>query len=433
MTTALKLVDVEKNYIIFSSPYERLRAIFRLGNPGFCVEALKPLSMQIEVGSTVGIIGKNGSGKSTLLKLISGDLYPTAGRIDTVGHVKLLRLGLGLDLELTGTENIDKVLLLRGVAGADKALLKREIEDFCELDKYLNYPTKTYSSGMLSRLSFAIAIFQPFELLLIDEVLAVGDAAFSSKCYKKIREICASGQTVIIVTHDSEAIKTLCNRAIWLENGEVQADGPPARVVNDYLRYHLHDGLEIDDSVAIGTDEKTEIEHTPDNPVLQETAKGFDANALKDDFVSKRSYGSGGVDLVEFSINGSNSRNHILEPFHQVQLLFHIEVKQRIERFQVGFVIYDWMGMAAAHSNNDIFGLVLENLPVGEHRCLIDFKMPGLRNGNYSLHLGCQDYYDKEILYLGIDNLCFLKVENHFGAESQGGYAIIESGNAALV
>ena len=387
MTTALKLVDIEKKYVIFSNPYDRLRAIFRLGEPGFSLEALKPLSMEIEVGATVGIIGKNGSGKSTLLKIISGDLHPSAGSIEAAGHVKLLRLGLGLDLELTGVENIDKVLLLRGVAGADKALLKQKIADFCELDMYLDYPTKTYSSGMLSRLLFAIAIFQPFELLLIDEVLAVGDAAFSSKCYKQIREICASGRTVIIVTHDSEAIKTLCNRAIWLENGEVQADGPPARVVNDYLRYHLHDGLEIDDSEAIEAEAEnhveTEIGHTSDNPVLQEPAKVACANALTNDVTSQRNYGSGGVELVEFTLNGSNSRNHILEPFHQVQLSFHITVTQPIARFQVGFVIYDWMGMAAVHANNDILGLALENLTPGEHRCLIDFKMPGLRNGDY--------------------------------------------------
>ena len=200
------------------------------------LKALDQVSFQVGSGEVVGIIGVNGSGKSTLLKLIAGVLTPTSGRIETdFGRVRLLSLGSGFDAELTGREN---VYLNGAIIGYSKHFLDEYYEDivhFAELSGFMEEKVKNYSSGMISRLAFSISTADIFsEILLLDEVLSVGDMFFQEKCLRRIREMMCGGTTVLLVSHDPETIKEHCTRAILLEKGKIILDGSPEEVCRVY-------------------------------------------------------------------------------------------------------------------------------------------------------------------------------------------------------
>ena len=193
--------------------------------------ALDDVTFRIERGEAVGLVGRNGAGKSTLLKLVTGIVNPTAGSIAVRGQVApLLALGNGLDPRLTGRENI---YLNGAILGYEKAYLRAheaDIIDFSELGDFIDAPVRTYSSGMTMRLAFSIATAASPEILILDEVLAVGDAAFQAKCRTRIHEIIADGATVFFVSHSIRDIQELCSRAIWLDKGKIVADGPSGEV-----------------------------------------------------------------------------------------------------------------------------------------------------------------------------------------------------------
>lgn len=198
--------------------------------------ALSNVSFNVESGEVVGIIGRNGAGKSTLLKIISRITEPTHGRIIIHGRVSsLLEVGTGFHPELTGRENV----YLNGVIlGMTKAEIDRkfdEIVNFAEVTKFLDTPVKHYSSGMKVRLAFAVAAHLEPEILLVDEVLAVGDAAFQKKCLGKMEDVTKQGRTVLFVSHNMGAVETLCNRAVLLNNGRIERTGPTKEVISDYL------------------------------------------------------------------------------------------------------------------------------------------------------------------------------------------------------
>ena len=198
--------------------------------------AVDDVSFRIERGEAVGLVGRNGAGKSTLLKLVTGIAHPTSGSIEVRGQVApLLALGNGLDPSLTGRENI---YLNGAILGYEKAYLRAHEEDivaFSELEEFIDAPVRTYSSGMTMRLAFSIATAASPEILILDEVLAVGDAVFQAKCRTRIREIIADGATVFFVSHSLEDVRRLCTRAIWLERGRVVADGPASEIADAYL------------------------------------------------------------------------------------------------------------------------------------------------------------------------------------------------------
>jgi lipopolysaccharide transport system ATP-binding protein len=199
--------------------------------------ALEGISFEIGVGEVVGIVGRNGAGKSTLLKILSRITEPTRGRVEIYGRVgSLLEVGTGFHPELSGRENIF-------LNGSILGMRRREIEarfdemvEFAELEGFLDTPVKRYSSGMYVRLAFAVAAHLEPEILLIDEVLAVGDAAFQKKCLGKMREIAQGGRTVLFVSHNTAAMQHLCSRGILLEGGKIRADGPMDAVLETYLR-----------------------------------------------------------------------------------------------------------------------------------------------------------------------------------------------------
>lgn len=198
--------------------------------------ALRGVDLQIPRGEVVGVIGRNGAGKSTMLKLLSRITVPTEGRIRINGRVaSLLEVGTGFHQELTGRENI---FLNGAILGMSRAEISRkfdEIVDFAEVGEFLDTPVKRYSSGMYVRLAFAVAAHLDPETLIVDEVLAVGDAAFQRKCLGKMSTFAQSGRTVLFVSHNLEAVRTLCQRAVWLKGGSVQEDGPVEEVVESYF------------------------------------------------------------------------------------------------------------------------------------------------------------------------------------------------------
>jgi lipopolysaccharide transport system ATP-binding protein len=198
--------------------------------------ALRGVSLQIPRGEVVGIIGRNGAGKSTMLKLLSRITVPTEGRIRIKGRVaSLLEVGTGFHQELTGRENI---FLNGAILGMGRAEISRkfdEIVEFAEVGQFLDTPVKRYSSGMYVRLAFAVAAHLDPETLIVDEVLAVGDAAFQRKCLGKMNSFAQSGRTVLFVSHNLEAVRTLCHRAVWIKEGSIEQDGPAEEVVENYF------------------------------------------------------------------------------------------------------------------------------------------------------------------------------------------------------
>jgi ABC-2 type transport system ATP-binding protein len=197
--------------------------------------ALKDVSFEVKEGSTLGLIGRNGSGKSTLLKIISGVLTPSAGQVfRPVSTAALLELGAGFQPDMTGRENIYLNSSILGRSKKDTSLVIDEIIDFSGIRDFIDTPVKFYSSGMYARLGFAIAIHTDPELLLVDEILAVGDAPFQKKCLDKIKEMQNEGRTIILVTHDSSTVQTFCDSAVLLDHGKLISQGDPLKVVTTY-------------------------------------------------------------------------------------------------------------------------------------------------------------------------------------------------------
>ena len=197
--------------------------------------ALKNVSLTVQPGDFYGLVGLNGSGKSTLLKVISGVYKPSAGKVTVRGAIApLIELGAGFDMDLTARENI----YLNGtVLGMDRSFMNQhfdEIIEFSELQEFVDVPVKNYSSGMISRLGFAIATVVRADVLVVDEILAVGDFKFQEKCKAKMRELLEGGTTLLFVSHNGDQVKELCSRAIWLNHGVVMEDGPADVVYDKY-------------------------------------------------------------------------------------------------------------------------------------------------------------------------------------------------------
>ena len=201
------------------------------------LHVLKDINLEIKKGESVALIGTNGSGKSTLLKLMTRIIYPNKGKITTNGKLtSLLELGAGFHDDFTGRENIYFNASIFGLTREQIDAKIDEIIKFSELEEFIDNPVRTYSSGMYMRLAFSVAINVQAEILLIDEILAVGDAHFQEKCFAKLMELKNEGKTIVIVTHDSGKVRQFCNRAVWLYDGEIRRDGPVPEVLEEYMK-----------------------------------------------------------------------------------------------------------------------------------------------------------------------------------------------------
>ena len=237
----IEVENVTMKFRMSDEPLNSLKEVFTTAVKGKLkfneFLALDHVSFNLEKGKTLGLIGKNGAGKSTTLKLISGILKPTEGAIRTYGNiVPMLELGAGFDLELTGKENI---YLNGAILGYSKEYLESkydEIVDFAEIREFIDMPIRNYSSGMMARLAFSIAsVVQP-EILIVDEILAVGDVAFQEKSFNRMKELMSGGATVLFVSHDLEKIEEMCDKVIWLDHGKVVMFGDTDEVCSAYRK-----------------------------------------------------------------------------------------------------------------------------------------------------------------------------------------------------
>lgn len=236
---AIEVTNMSKSFKLFYDKPSTLkeRLVFWNKKKSDDRVVLKNIDLNIEKGETVALIGTNGSGKSTLLKLMTKIIYPTTGKIVTEGKLtSLLELGAGFHPDFTGRENIYFNASIFGLSHSEIERRVDEIIEFSELEEFIDSPIRTYSSGMYMRLAFSIAINVDAEILLIDEILAVGDQHFQEKCFAKLDELKNSEKTIVIVTHSLDQVKKLCNRAIWIYDGEVRMDGKPEKVVEEYLK-----------------------------------------------------------------------------------------------------------------------------------------------------------------------------------------------------
>ncbi len=237
---AISLKNVSKYYKLYDSPKDRLKEALSFSGKTYHKKfyATKNLDLEIKKGEILGIVGKNGSGKSTLLKLITGVLTPDEGSIKVNGKISaLLELGSGFNPEFTGMQNI---FFYGTILGFSKKEMEEKLDNilaFADIGDFINQPLKTYSSGMKSRLGFAVAVHIEPEILILDEVLAVGDVLFKRKCYAKMEEFFKSGKTIIYVSHDANSVNQLCSRAIFLDKGSILLDSDANTVTKHYQKY----------------------------------------------------------------------------------------------------------------------------------------------------------------------------------------------------
>ncbi len=237
---AIKVDHVYKNFNIYYDRANTLkeRMLFWARNKRREKrEILKDINLEIKKGETVALIGVNGSGKSTLLKLMTQIIFPNSGTIETHGKLtSLLELGAGFHPDFSGRENIYFNSSIFGLTKKEIDKRLDQIIEFSELQDFIDNPVRTYSSGMYMRLAFSVAINVDADILLIDEILSVGDQHFQEKCFNKMRELREQGKTMVFVTHSMDSVRNLCDRAVWLYDGKVRMDGNTEEVVNEYLR-----------------------------------------------------------------------------------------------------------------------------------------------------------------------------------------------------
>jgi teichoic acid transport system ATP-binding protein len=217
------------------------------------VEALRGVSFSVPHGQVLGVVGVNGAGKSTLVRTIAGILPPTSGRVEVHGRVStLLALGVGFNKNLTGRDNVVLGGLAAGLSREEVQEKYDEIVAFAELEDFMDMPMRTYSSGMYGRLGFAVAVSMEPDILLVDEALSTGDAAFRRKSYRKMRQLCKQARTIVLVSHGLKSITRLCDQAIWMHDGQLRMQDDPQAVVDAYTRFlHVDDEEEAEENVTL--------------------------------------------------------------------------------------------------------------------------------------------------------------------------------------
>jgi lipopolysaccharide transport system ATP-binding protein len=316
------------------------------------VTALRNVSFQVHRGEAFGIIGRNGSGKSTLLKLISGILKPTNGTVAVNGRIAaLIELGAGFHPEITGRENIYINGIMLGLSRREIDERFDRIVEFSGIADFLDQPVKTYSSGMYVRLGFAVAVHVDPDVLLIDEVLSVGDEEFSARCVAKIQEMKYRGVTLLFVTHQLDQVRTLCDRALWLDKGMVEAIGDPMRVVDAYLQ---------------------EVSGATQAPAAEETPEP-EPEPKKSDTDEER-WGSGEIVIRRVSLTDHQGRELVaLGAGTPVIVDVDVEARSAQDDFVFGLGIYHADGTCVYGTNTDVEGYAAKNIEgKGRVRFVID-------------------------------------------------------------
>ncbi len=351
---AIEVRNVYKQFKVEHDKAHTLKEMILFWNRGTTEyhEVLKNISLNIKKGETVALIGTNGSGKSTLLKMMTKIYYPNKGTIKVNGKLtSLLELGAGFHLDFTGRENIYFNASIFGLSKADIDKRLDQIIEFSELGEFIDNPVRTYSSGMFMRLAFSVAINVGADILLIDEILAVGDQHFQDKCYRKLEELRDSGMTIVIVSHSLDIVKKLCHRAIWIYNGEFRLDGHPTYVVDEYLKQVAIDHQE---------ERKKAIEegkHKARTIVNIDSPRDFSVFDIHKGIIK-----FGGWNLSDASI----SKFHLYLDDNEIFDYSHCKREDVYEVYKedfAGFIDIDKIGWEYEVNSND--------LGIGEHKVLV--------------------------------------------------------------
>lgn len=386
---AIQVKGLCKQYEIYERPHDRLKQFVlpkmqhALGKSATqyykSFSALDDVSFEIVKGETVGIIGRNGSGKSTLLQMICGTLNPTSGDVKTNGRIAaLLELGSGFNPEFTGSEN---VYLNAAVLGLKKNEVDRHFNDiakFADIGQFMEQPIKTYSSGMVVRLAFAVQAHLRPDILIVDEALAVGDIFFQQKCIRYMREKLESC-TKLLVTHDMQAIYNFCSRVIVLNKGKVIFSGDVKTGIETYLKIHHSESALVSPSDVPDRALPTDVEQSgrkPEKKLIPLDAMG----------------GKQSINFESFSttVNGSTITSDSITVFPGDDILIHMDIVavEAIEEAIVGYLIVDRNGMYICGDNSLSLdhGFAIES--PGKASASINFKWPAIANGTYTLTLG---------------------------------------------
>ncbi len=343
-------------------------------------QALKGISFDVKDGETISIIGENGSGKSTLLKLLAGISKPTAGEIITNGRISaLIELGAGFHPEISGRENI----FINGIIlGLTKKKIEEKLEDiikFAELEEFIDNPVKSYSSGMYMRLGFSIAINVDPDILLIDEVLAVGDASFVPKCLDKINEFKRKGKTIIFVSHDLTTVERISDRVIWIKEGEIHKQGYPKEVVDAYLEF-----IGKKDSEKAITKHAEEVEKSQDE---SDEVQGETPETKEEETGIKvaRRWGGKEVTIEDVKmIDKKGKEKYIYESNEPFSIRLKIKSEEPQDDFVFGIGIFNPEGTLCYGTNTDIEDFKAGHFQ-GEGTVTIDIPDANLVNGSYFL------------------------------------------------
>ena len=373
--TVIKIEHLCKNYKMYDRKKDRLlETIFPKYQKHKEFNAIKDLNLEIKKGEIIGILGKNGAGKSTLLKMITGVVTPTSGTIDVKGRISsLLELGTAFNQDLTGEENIYQHGEVMGLSREEIEATKQDIIDFADIGDHLYQPVKTYSSGMLARIAFACAINVKPDILIVDEVLSVGDMAFQLKCIKQMKKMIEKGITILYVSHNSESIMSLCTRAIWLIDGQVHMDGEVREVTKKYNVYMTHGYAESKNDDEIEDEQSIEIDIEKKNA---NTKLGNNKA-----FINKFNYSlvKGGDTLVEKWEN-------------EQELTLNLEVYENIQNPLFGFTINHYGGLPIFHFNTFEFRDKIPELKANKkYKFKFKFTIPKLNNGKYGLSFSLDD------------------------------------------
>jgi ABC-type polysaccharide/polyol phosphate transport system ATPase subunit len=316
--------------------------------------ALKDVSFEVEPGEMVGIVGPNGAGKSTILKLTSRILEPTSGTIDVDGRIgALLELGAGFHHDLTGRENVYLNGSILGISRSEMETVYDDIVSFSEMERFIDVPVKHYSSGMYMRLGFSIAIHVRPDILLVDEALAVGDRAFQLRCLDKIAEVKRRGVAIVLVTHDLGAARNLCDRAIWLDEGYVQADGDAGHVIDEYVIHALEE-----------TGQQVEVEATE----LEGTSPRQESAPWRQ--------GTREVEIVRVQfLDGQGVEKRAFRTGETFVARMHYSAHQRVERPMFGVALHHADGFHVCGPNTRLAEYSIESI---EGDGSIDFIIPHL-------------------------------------------------------
>ena len=410
ITKKVVIDNVSKIYKMYNSPTDRLKEAFSLSRRTYHTEffALSNIGFEVDEGEIVGIMGRNGAGKSTLLKIITGVLTPSSGNVTISGRISsLLELGAGFNMEYSGMDNIFFYGILMGLSKQEITQKLDDIIEFAEIGDYIQQPVKTYSSGMFARLAFSCAINVEPEVLIVDEILSVGDIRFQAKCFKKFKEFKQKGVTILYVGHDISTMRTFCDRCIWLNNGRIVDIGEPTYISAKYVEFmYLDEISEFTEYKAHKKEEQKSLLANEPNLLVQCVQhEGETVPEVAEEIVQKIQGGKplahwgrkmGLIRQLEVMVNGKELVS--CSPLDQISISFTVDDDD---------IDYEYLSAAFSIKNREGIDLIvkttyeenirLEKNPQG-HGFRFEFQ-PRLTNGEYYLVVALEDRRNTVISY----------------------------------